>query len=73
MFAARRPRLGLVGAALLSSTGGAAIKATTLSSWQVAGLRSAVAALALLLPEARRGFTVRAAMVAVAYATTFPC
>ncbi len=72
MSAARRARLGVVGAAVLFSTGGAAIKATTLSSWQVAGLRSAVAALALVLlvPEARRGFTARAAAVAVAYAAT---
>ena len=72
MSDARRARLGLVGAAVLFSTGGAAIKATALSSWQVAGLRSAVAALALvaLLPEARRGYSPRAALVAVAYAAT---
>ena len=37
-------RLQVVATALLFSTGGAAIKATTLNSWQVAGFRSAVAA-----------------------------
>ena len=39
----------VLSAALLFSTGGAAIKATTLSSWQVAGFRSGIAAVALLL------------------------
>ena len=40
-----RHRLEILGAALLFSTVGAAIKATTLSSWQVASFRSGVAAL----------------------------
>ncbi len=40
-------RLQLLGAALLFSTGGAAIKATTLNAWQVAGFRSAIAAMIL--------------------------
>ena len=46
----------LVAAALLFSTGGAAIKWTSLAGWQVAGGRSAVAVVALLvlLREARR-------------------
>lgn len=46
----------LVAAALLFSTGGAAIKWTALGGWQVAGGRSAVAVVALLvfLREARR-------------------
>lgn len=72
MSQARRARLEIVAAALLFSTGGAAIKATTLTGWEVAGLRSGVAALALLavLPAARRGFTPRALAVAVAYAAT---
>jgi len=67
-----RARLELLGAAALFSTGGAAIKACALSSFQVAGFRSLVAALALVLfvPEARRGFSLRAAAVAVAYAAT---
>jgi drug/metabolite transporter (DMT)-like permease len=64
-------RLQLLAAALLFSTGGAAIKATTLTAWQVASFRSAVAAAAiLLLPAARRNWSVRAALVGVAYAAT---
>ncbi len=72
MSTVRCARLGVVGAAVLFSTGGAAVKATALSNWQVAGFRSGVAALALalFLPEARRGFTARSAAVAVAYAAT---
>ena len=51
-----RARLQILGAALLFSTGGAAIKSAQFTSWQVAGLRSGIAALAVLLlvPEARR-------------------
>lgn len=46
----------LVLTAVLFSTGGAAVKAISLSGWQVASLRSGVAAaaLAVLVPEARR-------------------
>lgn len=44
----RHPRLALVAVALLFSTGGAAIKSTSLDAWQVAGLRSGIAAIALL-------------------------
>ena len=52
-------RARVVGAALLFSTGGAAIKACTLSGWQVAGLRSGIACLAILLmvPQARSALT----------------
>jgi drug/metabolite transporter, DME family len=71
------PRFQILGAALLFSTGGAAIKSAAFTSWQVAGLRSAVAALAiwLFLPQARRlGDTpaarLRIALVAIAYAAT---
>jgi drug/metabolite transporter (DMT)-like permease len=65
-------RLQVVAAALLFSTGGAAIKLCTLSSWQVASFRSGVAALALLilLPGARRGWSVRTLPVSAAYAAT---
>jgi drug/metabolite transporter, DME family len=65
-------RLQILGAALLFSTGGAAIKATTLDSWQVASFRSGVAALVLLLllPAARRGWTWKTAAVGVFYAAT---
>jgi drug/metabolite transporter (DMT)-like permease len=65
-------RLRVLAAAALFSSGGAAIKATTLSAWQVACFRSAVAAvvLFLLVPEARRRPTLRALAVGAAYATT---
>jgi drug/metabolite transporter, DME family len=64
-------RLRLVGAAILFSTGGAAIKAAAFSGWQIASFRSGVAAVAILLmtPAARRGFTPRALLVGVAYAS----
>lgn len=64
-----------LGAAALFSTGGAAIKLCALSGLQVAGLRSAVAAvaLALLLPEARRGWDRRVLGVAMAYAGCLVC
>ncbi len=66
------PRLLLLAAGVLFSTGGAAIKATTLASWQVASLRSGIAALALLAlaPGARRGWNWRVWPAGVAYATT---
>ncbi|MBI2687184.1 MAG: DMT family transporter [Acidobacteria bacterium] len=65
-------RFYVLAAALLFSTGGAAIKATTLTSWQVAGLRSLVAAIVLfaLLPEARRVWSRRVWVASVAYAAT---
>ena len=65
-------RLAILAAAALFSTGGAAIKASSFTAWQVACLRSAIAAVALLLlvPAARRGWNWRMAGVAVAYAAT---
>jgi drug/metabolite transporter (DMT)-like permease len=59
-------------AAVLFSTGGAAIKATALQGWQVASFRSGVAALALLLllPAARRRPRAGELLVAVSYAAT---
>jgi len=62
----------VLSAALLFSTGGAAIKATTLSAWQVAGFRSGIAAAALLLflPAWRRGWSARTFLVGAAYAAT---
>jgi len=67
-----RNRLLLVATAVLFSTGGAAIKAAGFTAWQVAGFRSAVAAVALLaiVPEARRGWSWRIAPVGAAYAAT---
>jgi len=71
-----RARLAVLAAAVLFSTGGAAIKGTTLNAFQVAGFRSGIAALALalLLPEARRGLG-RSALfpAALAYAGTLIC
>jgi drug/metabolite transporter (DMT)-like permease len=65
-----RARLRLAAAAVLFSTGGAAIKAADFTAWQIAGFRSGIAALALLLmtSEARRGWSVRAVLVGLAYA-----
>jgi drug/metabolite transporter, DME family len=67
-----RARLLVVTAAVLFSTGGAAIKWTTLSAWQVAGMRSLIAAVALLifLPDARRYWSRRNWIVGLAYAVT---
>jgi DME family drug/metabolite transporter len=63
-------RFQLLGAAVLFSTGGAAIKAADFSGWQIASLRSGIAAVALLLlsPAARRGWGWRAVLVGLAYA-----
>lgn len=65
-------RFELLATALLFSTSGAAIKAVSFGSWQVAGLRSGFAALTLwaLLPGARRGWSPATALVALAYAGT---
>lgn len=67
-----RARLAVCGAALLFSTGGAAIKATSLNAWQVASFRSGVAALALILflPGARRRWTTGTTLVGLGYAAT---
>jgi DME family drug/metabolite transporter len=69
---AARNRLFLFAAAILFSTGGAAIKACSLSSWQVAGFRSGIAALVLYiaLPGARRQWTWRTWLIGLAYAAT---
>lgn len=69
-------RMQVIGAAALFSTGGAAIKATGLDgvrgALEVAGSRSAIgaAAIALVLPAARRGWTWRTWAVGAAYAAT---
>ena len=65
-------RLELLGAAVLFSTAGAAIKAASLTGWQVACFRAGIAALvvAALVPAARRGWSARTAAVATAYAAT---
>jgi drug/metabolite transporter (DMT)-like permease len=70
-----RARLAILAAAILFSSGGAAIKATSLTGWQVASFRSGVAALAVLimLPAARRGWGIRPLVVGVGYAATMIC
>ena len=70
-----RARLEILLVAVLFSTGGAAIKSAQFTSWQVAGLRSGIAALVvwLCIPSARQfsrktfGVTL---LVALAYAAT---
>lgn len=66
------PRLQVLAAAVLFSTGGTAVKSCGLGSWEVACLRSGVAALALLslAPAARRGWTWRTPLVGAAFAIT---
>ena len=64
-------RLQAIAAALLFSTGGAAIKVAAFSSAQVAGLRSGIAALALLLwLRGRVRWTPQVIGVGVVYACT---
>ena len=65
-------RFYVLAAAALFSTGGAAIKLVALSSWQIAGFRSGIAALALWLaiPAWRRFWEPRALIVGCAYAAT---
>ncbi len=72
MHQRRKAETQLVLAALLFSTGGAAIKACALSGWQVASFRSGMAALVILLfvPAARRGWSWRTVLVGLAYAAT---
>jgi drug/metabolite transporter (DMT)-like permease len=67
-----RARLLLLAGAALMSTGGAAIKLSGLSGWQVASFRSGVAALALLwlTPVGRRHIDGRALLIGMGYAAT---
>jgi len=64
------PRLRVVASAVLFSTGGAAIKLCGFGAWQLAAARAGVAAGAMLvlIPEARRHWSWRSAVVGVAYA-----
>lgn len=72
MAASRLARIYILVGALLFSTGGVAIKLSSMTGWQVAGLRCAVAAVCLLvlLPATRRGFTWRTVLVGLPYAAT---
>jgi drug/metabolite transporter (DMT)-like permease len=58
--------------AILFSLGGAGIKACSLTSWQIAMFRSAIAAVMFLifLPESRRGWTRWTWIVGAGYAST---
>jgi drug/metabolite transporter, DME family len=69
----RRGELLVLAAAALFSTGGAVLKSPSLSHAQVAGFRSGIAVVAMLLfvPAARRGWTPRALLVALPCAATF--
>ncbi len=66
------PRSKVICAAVLFSSGGAAIKFCSFSAWQLAACRAALALLTIfvLLPEARRGWTWRTIVVGFAYAAT---
>jgi drug/metabolite transporter, DME family len=66
------PRLQLLAAAVLFSTGGAALKASTLGTWEVAGFRAVLGGLTVLafVPAARRGFSRGAWAVGAVYATS---
>ena len=68
-----KARVQLIFGALLFSTGGVAIKAATLTGWQVSCFRSLLGGLVILLliPRARQGWTWRSLVVAVPFATTF--
>jgi drug/metabolite transporter (DMT)-like permease len=59
-------------AAVLFSTGGAAIKAITMTPWQIASFRSGIAALALAVfaPDGRRNWRWALLPLAAAYAAT---
>ncbi len=65
----------ILAAAVLFSTGGAAVKLCSMTNWQVASFRSGIAAvaLALLLPAARRNWTWRTFVVGSTYALTMIC
>jgi drug/metabolite transporter (DMT)-like permease len=67
-----RARLYLLATAILFSTGGAAVKACGLGSWQVAGLRSAIAVAALLIavPSTRARWTLPVLVVGGSQALT---
>ncbi len=67
-----KARIFILAAAVLFSTGGLAIKATGLGAWQVAGLRSGIACLVLVLvyPTVFRTISRRVWPVAIAYAAT---
>lgn len=66
------PRSKIIAAAILFSSGGAAIKWCGFGAWQLAACRAAIAMLTILvlLPESRRGWSWRTVVVGFAYAAT---
>lgn len=66
------PRSKVICAAVLFSSGGAAIKFCGFGAWQLATFRATLAmtTILVLLPEARRGWTWRTLVVGLAYGTT---
>src|SRR6266487_929070 len=66
------PRSKILAAAVLFSSGGAAIKFCSFGGWQLAAFRAAFALITIfvLVPESRRGWTWRTVLVGVAYAAT---
>lgn len=66
------PRSKIIAAAVLFSTGGAAIKFCGFDAWQLATFRAliAMATILIVLPEARRGWTWRTIVVGIVYAAT---
>jgi drug/metabolite transporter (DMT)-like permease len=70
-----RSRIQVLGAAVFFSTGGVAIKMTTLSGLEVACARSAIAAISLwlLLPSWRRFWRPKSMLVGACYASTLVC
>src|SRR5436853_4827656 len=65
-------RSKIIAAAILFSSGGAAIKSCGFGAWQLAACRAALAMLTILvlLPESRRGWSWRTVVVGFAYAAT---
>lgn len=68
-----KAQLNVIVGALLFSTGGVAIKLSSLTGWQVSCLRSLIAGVVLLLVYPRLGkvWTWRTLVVAIPYAATF--
>lgn len=69
------PRMRVMAAAVLFSTGGTVIKWCAFGTWQLAAGRALIAlfTIALLIPEARRRWTWRAACVGIGYAAAGVC
>src|SRR5216117_4440784 len=71
-LATMSPRSKIIAAAILFSSGGAAIKWCGFDAWQLAAVRAwlALVTILALVPEARRGWSWRTVVVGFAYAAT---